>query len=253
MATIEEPLVPIYMHHRYAVEGTASMIAGQEFVYAMRGDGRTPTKWESAANQQKALDALAAALEPSELTIPRRILDLIPPRPPGYGMHRELFTRTTGEAFDPMAPARVAADLVIGFVLQPDRASRMIAQNAIDPSLPGLGEVIDRLTKATFEAVAANPYEAAVRRASSRVLVDRLTWLATVAPDSQVRAVASRRLQQLSTRSGMTGNGPTSRTIRSSRPTSSASSNGRRKRREWRRRWRRRSEPRSAATFRRSG
>src|SRR4029077_10814140 len=36
MATIEEPLVPIFMYHRYAVEGAASMIGGQEFVYAMR-------------------------------------------------------------------------------------------------------------------------------------------------------------------------------------------------------------------------
>jgi hypothetical protein len=26
---IEEPLVPIYMYHRYAVEGAASMIAGR--------------------------------------------------------------------------------------------------------------------------------------------------------------------------------------------------------------------------------
>ena len=49
MATIEEPLVPIYMYHRYAVEGTASMIAGQDYIYGMRGDGRTPVKGESAA------------------------------------------------------------------------------------------------------------------------------------------------------------------------------------------------------------
>ncbi len=70
MTTIEEPLVPIFMYHRYAVEGAASMIGGQDFVYAMRGDGRTPTKWESAANQRKALEALAATLKPSELTIP---------------------------------------------------------------------------------------------------------------------------------------------------------------------------------------
>jgi Met-zincin/Domain of unknown function (DUF5117) len=200
--TIEEPLVPIYMHHRYAVEGSASMVAGQDFVYAMRGDGRVPTRWVSAADQRKALDALAATLKPSELTIPKKILDLIPPRPPGYGMHRELFIRTTGEAFDPIAPARVAADLTIGFVLQPDRASRMVAQNAVDPALPGLGAVIDRLTQATFDAATTTPYEAAVRRASSRVLVDRLTWLASVAPDTQVRAIASRKLQRLAARNG---------------------------------------------------
>ena len=200
MTTIEEPLVPIYMHHRYAVESTASALGGQDFVYAMRGDGRQPTKWESAANQRKALEALAATLKPSELTIPRKLLDLIPPRPPGYGMHRELFNRTTGEAFDPLAPATVASDVTIGFVLQSDRASRLVAQNAVDPTLPGLGEVIDRLTKATFDAVTATAYEASVRRASSRVLVDRLTWLATVAPNSQVRGIAAMKLQRLQTR-----------------------------------------------------
>jgi hypothetical protein len=206
MTTIEEPLVPIYMHHRYAVESSASMIAGQDFVYAIRGDGRVPTKWVPAADQRKALEALAATLKPSELTIPTKILDLIPPRPPGYGLHRELFVRTTGEAFDPIAPARVASDVTIGFVLQPDRASRMVAQNAVDPTLPGLGDVVDRLTRATFDAVATTPYEAAVKRASSRVLVDRLTWLAGVASDAQVRAIASRKLQRLSARTVPAGN-----------------------------------------------
>ena len=41
-----------------------------------------------------------AALKPSELTVPRQVLDSIPPRPPGYSRHRELFPRTTGDAFD---------------------------------------------------------------------------------------------------------------------------------------------------------
>ncbi|MBP7779864.1 MAG: zinc-dependent metalloprotease [Acidobacteria bacterium] len=200
MSTIEEPLVPIYMYHRYAVESTSSMLGGQDFVYAMRGDGRTPVKWETAANQRKALESLAATLKPSELTIPKKILDAIPPRPPGYGMHRELFPRTTGEAFDPVNPGTIAADVTIGFVLQADRASRLVAQNAVDPALPGLGEVIDRLTKATFDAVTASAYEAEVRRAAERVLVARVQWLAMSAPNGQVRAVASLKLQRLAAR-----------------------------------------------------
>ena len=200
MATLEEPLVPIYMHHRYAVESTASAIGGQDFVYAMRGDGRTPTSWETAANQRKAIEALAETLKPSELTIPRKILDLIPPRPSGFGMHRELFARSTGEAFDPLAPATIAADVTIGFTLEPPRAARMVAQNAMDSSLPGLGEVIDRLARATFDAATANSYEASVRRTTSRVLVDRLTWLASVSSNSQVRAVAAGKLDALQTR-----------------------------------------------------
>ena len=58
-ATIEEPLVPIFMYHRYAVESAASMVAGQDYIYAMRGDNRTPTKGVGVDDQRKALDALA--------------------------------------------------------------------------------------------------------------------------------------------------------------------------------------------------
>jgi len=200
MATIEEPLVPIFMYHRYSVESAASMVGGIDYIYGMRGDGRTATKWETAANQRKALDALSNTLKPSELTVPKQVLDAIPPRPPGFARHRELFPRTTGDGFDPMSPATVAADVTIGFTLQLDRAARMVAQHAVDPSLPGLEEVIDRLTKATFDAPVATPYEAEVRRAEERVLVDRVMWLATGAPNAQVRAIAFLKLGKLATR-----------------------------------------------------
>jgi hypothetical protein len=170
MATIEEPLVPVFMYHRCSVESAAS------------------------------LDALASTLKPSELTVPQPVLDAIPPRPPGFGRHRELFPRTTGDGFDPLSPAVVASDTTVGFVLEFARTARMVAQHAVDPSLPGLEEVIDRLTRAVFDAPVASPYESEVRRSEERVLVDRLIWLATAAPNSQVRAVASLKLSKLSSR-----------------------------------------------------
>src|SRR5207237_9176549 len=64
MATIEEPLVPIFMYHRYSVESAASMVAGIDYIYAMRGDGREPQKWEVPANQRKALEELANTQKP---------------------------------------------------------------------------------------------------------------------------------------------------------------------------------------------
>ncbi len=200
LATIEEPLVPIFMYHRYAVESASSMVAGQDYIYGMRGDNRTPTQGVGVDDQRKALDALAYTLKPSELTVPKRILDLIPPRPPGWGMHRELFPRTTGDTFDPLAPGTIAADVTIGFVLQLDRAARMVGQHAVNPQLPGLEDVIDRLTTATFDAPTATPYEAAVRRTEERVLVDRVMWLAVASPNSQVRAIASLKLSKLAAR-----------------------------------------------------
>ncbi|MBZ5602930.1 MAG: zinc-dependent metalloprotease, partial [Acidobacteriia bacterium] len=200
MATVEEPLVPIYMYHRYAVESTSSMVGGIDYIYGIRGDNRTPVKWETAVNQRKALDALAGTLKPSELAVPKQVLDAIPPRPPGFGRHRELFPRTTGDGFDPLSPATVAADVTIGFTLIPARAARMVGQHAVDPALPGLEEVIDRLTKATFDAPAPTPYELEIRRAEERVLVDRVMWLATGSPNAQVRAIATLKLSKLAAR-----------------------------------------------------
>jgi hypothetical protein len=115
-------------------------------------------------------------------------------------MHRELFPRTTGDTFDPLSPATVAADVTIGFLLQLDRASRMIAQHAVNPAMPGLEDVIDRLVAATFDAPAAAGYEAAVKRAEERVLVDRVMWLAVASPNSQVRSIASLKLSKLASR-----------------------------------------------------
>jgi hypothetical protein len=200
MATIEEPLVPIFMYHRWAVEAAASTLGGQHYIYGMRGDGRTPTSYATAAEQEAALAALVATLKPSQLTIPRRVLGLIPPRPPGYGRHRELFPRTTGDTFDPITPAMIAADVTIGFTLQLDRAARLTTQRAVDPALPGLDTVIDRLTRATFDAVSATAYEHEVRRATERALLDRLMGLAASSPNTQVRATAMAKLTSLQAR-----------------------------------------------------
>ena len=112
---------------------------GIDYIYGIRGDGRTPVKWESAANQRKALDALANTLKPSELTVPKQVLDAIPPRPPGFGRHRELFPRTTGDGFDPLSPATVASDVTIGFVLRagPRRAHGGAARRGSRAAGPG--------------------------------------------------------------------------------------------------------------------
>jgi hypothetical protein len=186
------------MYHRYAVESAASAIGGQDYVYAFRGDDRIPTKWVSAAQQRAALTALVSTLAPSELALPKNALLKIPPRPSGWGAHREMFARYTGEVFDPISPASAAADVTIGFILSPDRAARMVAQHAIDPTLPGLEDVIDSLRKSTFLAPAANSYEHELRRATASVLVDRLMALAAGAPMPQVRAIATASLSSLS-------------------------------------------------------
>jgi hypothetical protein len=196
MATIEDVLVPLYLHHRYQVEAAASTVGGIYFVYSMRGDGRTPVTFANAAEQRAALDVVLATLKPAELALPRDLLTKIPPRPSGYGSTRELFPRYTGQMFDAIAPAVVAANMTVGFLLDDARAARMIEQHALDPTLPGLDAVIDQLVTATFGAETASPYEAEISRAVQRVVVEHLMTLAANADMPQVRAIATLKLQQ---------------------------------------------------------
>src|ERR1051325_877040 len=76
----------------------------------------------------------------------------------------------------------------------------MIAQHAVQPRAPGPEDAIDRLVGWTFDAATANSYEAAVKRAEERVLVDRVMWLASASPNSQVRAIATMKLSKLAAR-----------------------------------------------------
>jgi len=201
MAAIEDVFVPLYLHHRYAVDSAVTVLGGQDYIYAMRGDGRTPTRWMPAAQQRNALAALMGTLKLNELTLPSSLLGKIPPRPPGLPRTRELFPRTTGSIFDPISPAVVATDMVLSGLLTNDRAARMVAQHAIDPALPGLEDVVGRVVATVFDQKAATPYEAEIKRAMERVVISQVMSMAQTAPNTQVRAIASQTLRQLQRRS----------------------------------------------------
>ena len=198
MAQMEEALVPLYLHHRYQVTAAATVLGGMHYTYATRGDGLDPVRAAPAAEQQRALDALVRALQPAELTIPQSVLDDLPPRPSGYGRSRELFPRYTGPMFDAISPAVVAAAHVVGNVLNGSRAARLLEQHMLDPSLPGLEDVMEALIMVTVPGGEDSRYEAEVRRAVGRVVVDGLMGLAGGASMPQVRAVATRHLERMS-------------------------------------------------------
>jgi hypothetical protein len=195
MSEIEKVLVPLYLHHRYQIDAAGSMIGGVDYIYSLRGDGRTPFTHVSGADQRRALGALLGVLEPAELALPARLIDQIPPRPSGFRGGREYFPRWTGGMFDVITPAVVLADHTIGNILDDSKAARIIEQSSVDPTIPGLGEVIDRLFGSVFGATAADPYEAEISRAVEWVAVTRVMGLAGGAAMPQVRAVALKKLE----------------------------------------------------------
>ncbi len=216
LAELEEVLVPVYLYHRYQVEAAAKVVGGEYYTYAARGDGQVPVLAVPRGQQEGAVEALLETLDPVALALPDTLLRLIPPRPYTYPLHRELFDRWSGLAFDPLAPAVSAADLTVGLLLDPVRAARLVEQHALDADLPGLAEVTDQLVTATFDRAVRGSYESAIARGVERVVVDHLLDLAGTAAMPDVRAVARWQLERLSARLA-TGRGDTSPEARAHR------------------------------------
>jgi hypothetical protein len=211
LATLEEPLVPLYFHHRYQTTAAAKAIGGERYAYALRGDRQEPVRPVPADEQAQALAAVLRTLRPAELALPRSILKLLPPRPFGFEPHRELFRRRTGVTFDPLAPAEAAAGTSVALLLEPARVARLVAQKALDPRMPGLDTVLDRLVREAFEGTPADPYEAEIARIVRYVVVDKIRALAGGHPLPQARALARAQLEAMRARlaaNAVEGDGP---------------------------------------------
>ncbi|HEX5875022.1 MAG TPA: zinc-dependent metalloprotease [Pyrinomonadaceae bacterium] len=198
LATIEEVLVPIYMYHRYQVEAAAKVIGGQDYTFSLKGKGDRNPQIVSADEQRRALAAVLDTITPEALAVPESLLRLIPPRPAGYPRTREDFRIRTQPVFDALAPAEAAADHVSGFLLNQERAARLVQFHARDPRNPGLAEVIDKILAATWKAPVGKGYAGEIQHTvNTIVLADLMSLAANERALNQVRAVASWKLDQL--------------------------------------------------------
>ena len=170
MATLEEVLVPIYLLHRYQVEAAAKSVGGLYFTHAVKNDGQEPTKMVDPAEQWRAFDALVNTITPDALSLPDALIRKIPPRPTGYPSTIEIFRGHTGPTFDPIAAAEAAADNTLSYLLDAERAARLIEYQARDEHQPGLLAVLDSLLDKTWKVPLPPGYPGELQ-----LLVDNLT------------------------------------------------------------------------------
>jgi len=199
LSSLEELLLPLYLHHRYQLEAAAKSLGGVDYTYSVKEKGSVSPKpiraivWPQ--RQRDALAAILSTLDPRFLAIPQRILDLIPPRAYGYESGTaELFDKRTAPAFDPMAAVTVAADLAVSALLEPHRCARLVQHHDENAANPPMSEVTGKLIDVAMQS-------GAVARTTRSVIVTRLMDLASAADiDPQVRAQATESLRKLSTR-----------------------------------------------------
>jgi hypothetical protein len=200
LSSLEEVLTPLYYAHRYQAEAVVKLVGGLAYSYQMRGDDSRMQEAVSARDQKQALQALLATLEPEALAIPEHILELVPPRPPGYNYSRETLPLRTGLVLDPVAAAEAYADQLIGWLLHPERASRLGMQQARDGRLPSLEDVITALLEQSWENKPGNDYHWEIQYAVNRRVVVHLMKLSQeTEAAAQARAIAWQSLRQLQT------------------------------------------------------
>jgi len=198
MATLEEVLVPMYLVHRFQAEAASKMLGGLYYTFALKNDGQTITKFVPPAEQWKAFNALMGTISPDALALPEKLIQKIPPRPIGYPRTRETFKSHTGLTFDPMAAAESAAAATLSFMLQPERAARLVEYQSRDNTQPGLLAVLNRLVAQTWKAPQPAGYKGELQRLVNNLALRQvLTLAATTSAPESVRGIALLQIDDL--------------------------------------------------------
>jgi len=197
-ATLEDVFAPLYFFHRYQTEAVTKVVGGLDYNYTVKGDEQHTVAIADKDMQQKALSGVLRTLDASEIAIPKEKLVLFPPRAIGYERTRESFKGKTGVSFDALSAAETAADMTLGLLLHPERASRLIQQKSLDPKNLGLSDVLTRLTANTLYRSSKDDYLIAVQQNINFRVVNHIMNLAShrgVHP--QVNAIAYQELKEI--------------------------------------------------------
>ncbi|MEO1023483.1 MAG: zinc-dependent metalloprotease [Bacteroidota bacterium] len=176
LALLEDKLVPIYLFHRYQVEGTAKLIGGLDYNYKLKGDTQPYPTTVPKKVQEKALNQLLATLSPEALALPESILNVIPPRPNAISSTRELFRGNTGPTLDALSIAQTGASVPLGMILNPQRANRLVEYGAREGNL-NLREVITALNSATWDQPIRDDYKGSIQQVVNLEYVKHLIGL----------------------------------------------------------------------------
>ncbi|AWX45949.1 hypothetical protein HME9304_02981 [Flagellimonas maritima] len=205
-SVLEDVFAPLYFFHRYQTEAVSKMIGGLDYNYAVKGDGQQTVAPINRAEQENALKTILTTLDASEIAIPKNKLDLFPPRAVGYGRSRESIKGRTGISFDALSAAETSADMTLGLLLHPERASRLVQQKSLDKNQVGLAQVFTALGKTTIENSHKDSYLNEVQQTINfRVLFHIMNLAAHKDVHPQVNAIANAFLKKLKTALNNTG------------------------------------------------
>ena len=156
---LEDLFVPMYLLHRYQVEAVVKMIGGVDYNYAVKGPIPSSVKVVSPIQQRNALLEYLNTLNPKALKIPSHLNKLLHPRSFSNPRTRENFLSQTGVTFDYIGIATSLSDALIGMLLHPERANRLVMQFGFDKNQLSLKETLNILVNNHFKKTLRDTHE----------------------------------------------------------------------------------------------
>ena len=176
-STLEDRFVPMYLLHRYQVEAVVKLIGGVDYDYAVKGSQNYQVQVVDATTQRNALLGYLNALAPDALAIPENLHPLLPPRSFSNPRTRENFLSQTGVAFDYLGIAQSLSDALIGMLLHPDRANRLVTQYGFDANQLSLKEMLDTLVDSHFKVKPRDRHQAQLNDLVKSTILKHLMYL----------------------------------------------------------------------------
>jgi hypothetical protein len=197
-SVLEDVFVPLYFLHRFQTEAAVKIIGGLDYNYAVKDGNQTVVKRVSGEIERKALQAVLKTITVDEIAIPREKLALFPPRALGYSRTRESFSSKLGVEFDAFSAVETATEMTLNLLLNPQRASRLIAHKSLDKNQLGLDELIDELTAKTIKKNHKDSYYQELQNVINNQVLEQLFNLAATENQyKQVNAIVFFKLDEI--------------------------------------------------------
>lgn len=198
-SVLEDVFVPLYFYHRYQTEAATKVIGGLDYNYAVKDGGEFTTKPIDAKQQRETLETLLKTLDARTLAIPKEKLELFPPRAFGYSRTRESFKGKTGVSFDPFSAANTASDMTLKFLLNPQRANRLVLQKSLDAKQLSLEESLNSIIENSFNKSYNDTYLDEIQHQINSNVLEYLMNLAVNDQSYfQTKAMANKKISELS-------------------------------------------------------
>jgi len=195
---LEDVFVPLYFLHRFQTEATVKLIGGLDYSYAVKGGAQTIVKRVSGITERIALQAVLKTIMVDEIAIPEEKLELFPPRAMGFGRTRESFKSDLGVEFDAFGAVETASEMTLNLLLNPERASRLIAHKSLNKNQLGLVELIDELVVKTINITHENSYFQELQNVINTKVLEQLFYLgASKNQYQQVNAIVLFKLDEI--------------------------------------------------------